>query len=514
MEPRLLGEKPVVEIPSEFKHVVDYVDGLPVFKSLIAGQWVSSGEIRWVRSPIDGSRIAGVYVPGDEAVERGLDTVYRMGRYRARNTPGERRLGIISRIADIMEEYLDFLSQLLVVNAGKPVRAARGEVEASIDRLRKAALDLRKLSGDYIPGDWDAHTLESEGLVRREPYGVVLAIIPFNYPLFDTVNKFTYSFLPGNAFIVKPPSADPLPIFFFADIALKAGLPPESLMLVGLPGSRMRKLVSDRRVHVISLTGSTETGIRVIRDAGIKQFIMELGGGDPAIVLEDADLDLAAEKIATGITSYTGQRCDAIKLVLVEKPVYRELRDRLVERLRSIRIGDPRDPGVDIGPLIDEEAVRDFEEAVRDAVEKGGRLLVGGRRLGGNYVEPALIEVEDRKALRGMKAYRDEVFAPIALITWFEDIDEAIGLANGRRYGLDAAIFGKNIDKIRKLIRFLEVGAIYINEYPRHGIGYYPFGGRKDSGIGREGIGYSIEQVTALKTIVYNYKGKGIWEYM
>ncbi len=513
----LLPEKPRLEELLEesfFREVFDEAEGLPVFKSFVNGEWLGSAETRSIESPIDGSVIARFYVPGWEAVEKGLETVSVKGRYAARNTPGEKRLNILSRIAELMEQYFDVFVEALIVNSGKPLKAARGEVEASIDRLRKAALDLRRLAGDYIPGDWDAHTLESEGLVRREPYGVVLAIIPFNYPLFDTVNKFTYSFLPGNAFIVKPPSVDPVPVYLFAKVAVEAGVPRESFMLVGLPGSRMKRLVSDRRIHVISLTGSSETGLRVIRDAGIKQYIMELGGGDPAIVLEDADIDLAASKIATGITSYTGQRCDAIKIVLVEEPVYEELRDRLVEELESIRIGDPRREDVDIGPLIDDKAVEDFLQAVQDAVEKGGKLLLGGRRIEGRYVEPALIEVLDKEALLEMKAFRDEVFAPIALIAPVRDVDEAITVSNRRRYGLDAAVFGKDINKLRKLIRLLEVGAIYVNEYPRHGIGYYPFGGRKDSGIGREGIGYSIEQVTALKTIVYNYKGKGIWEYM
>jgi len=489
-------------------------EGIPVFKPFLGGEWREFDEKRDVRSPIDGNVIAGVYKPDWESVDRALELVYREGRRRARNIPGERRLAILSKIADIMEEHLDAFVDALIVNAGKTRKAAYGEVEASIDRLRKAPLDLRKLPGDYIPGDWDAHTLESEGLVRREPYGVVLAIIPFNYPLFDTVNKFTYSFLPGNAFVIKPPSSDPIPIFYFVKAALEAGIPRESIALVPLPGAESERLVADRRIHVISLTGSTETGMRVISKAGIKQFIMELGGGDPAIVLEDADLEQAAEKIATGITSYSGQRCDAIKLILVERPVYKKFRKLLVEKLKKVRVGDPRDPDTDMGPLIDESTVREVVEAAREAEELGAKILHGGRSLGGNYVEPTLIEVEDKSLLKKLRAYRDEIFASIAIITPVDSVDEAIELSNERRYGLDAAIFGKDINKIRKLVRLLEVGAVYINEYPRHGIGYYPFGGRKDSGIGREGIGYSIEQVTALKTIVYNYKGKGIWEYM
>lgn len=489
-------------------------DGLPCFKTYAAGEWVDSPTKMAIRSPIDGSLIARVSVPEWSTVDRALDTVYTKGRWSIRNTPGEKRLRIIFRIADLIEEHEEEFVETLVVNAGKPLRHAKSEVEASVDRLRKAPLDLRMLGGDYIPGDWSAHTLESEGIVRREPYGVVLAIVPFNYPLFDAVNKFVYSVVPGNAFVIKPPSADPLVTLMFVKLVVSAGFPGDAIAVVPLPGREASRLVADRRIHVISLTGSTRTGLEVIRNAGIKQFILELGGGDPAIVLADADLRTAAQKVAMGITSYSGQRCDAIKLVLVEEPIYEEFKKLLVEELSKVRVGDPRDPSTDMGPLTDPVAVDEMLNAVEEARARGCRVLYGGGRLGDQYVEPTLVEVEDKGTLKELSLYKEEVFAPVAVITSFTDLDEAIEIVNGRRYGLDAAIFGENLDKIRKLIRFLEVGAVYVNEYPRHGIGYYPFGGRKDSGIGREGIGYSIEYVTATKTIIYNYRGKGIWEYL
>ncbi len=497
-----------------FKDVFKLEDDVLVFKAFVNGEWSDYPTRINVRSPIDGSLIAKVAVPDWESIDRGLDLISIKGRWTIRNIPGERRLRIIDRIAELMEKYREELVETLIVDAGKPVRAAASEVEASIDRLRKASFDLRKIEGDYIPGDWSIHTLESEAIVRREPYGVVLAIIPFNYPLFDTVNKFVYSIIPGNAFIVKPPSHDPLTSILFVKLVLEAGFPKDSIAIIPLPGREASKLVADRRIHVISLTGSTKTGLEVMRNAGIKQLIMELGGGDPAIVLADAEISMAAQKTAMGIASYAGQRCDAVKLVIVEEPIYEEFKKALVEELSKLKVGDPRDKTTDVGPLIDESSVNDMLEAIREAEAYGCKILYGGRRLNGNYVEPTLIEVTEKGVLKLLKLYRDEVFAPIAVITKFRDLDEAIEIANNRRYGLDAAIFGKDIDKIRKLIRFLEVGAVYINEYPRHGIGYYPFGGRKDSGIGREGIGYSTEYVTATKSIIYNYRGKGIWEYL
>ena len=505
--------KPVkLEIKSGIVKKAVHFDEIPIFRPYLAGIFYEGEEIRSINSPIDQSRIAGFFKPDKNVVDKTLERVYTEGRAEARNIPGERRMEIIQKVADLLEEHSDEMAEILMLNTGKTTNAAKGEVEGSIDRLRKANLDLKRIQGDFIPGDWDEHTLESEGIIKREPFGVVLAIVPFNYPLFDAVNKFVYSFLPGNAVIIKPASANPIASFYLSSLAVEAGIPESSLAVIPLSGKEAEMLVGDQRIQVISFTGSSKTGKEVIKRAGIKQLIMELGGGDPAFVLDDAEIEMVASKIVTGITSFSGQRCDAIKIVLAEKNVYEDVKEKTVHELSKVRAGDPRD-GVDIGPLINDKAAEFFEMAVRDASSKGGKILTGGKRWR-NYVEPTLIEVDSLDSMKSTMLFQEEVFAPVALIVAFDDLDEAIKTVNERKYGLDAAIFGKDINKIRKLVRLLDVGAIYINEYPRHGIGYYPFGGRKESGIGREGIGYSVEYVTAIKTIVYNYKGRGVWEYM
>jgi glyceraldehyde-3-phosphate dehydrogenase [NAD(P)+] len=374
-------------------------------------------------------------------------------------------------------------------------------------------LDIRKIYGEYVPGDWDPSTIETEGIIRKEPYGIVLAISPFNYPLFDTVAKFTYSAVAGNAVIIKPPSQVPIPSIMFARVVEASGFPKESFMVATVPGEEMDDIVSDPRIEVISLTGSSITGKKVLKAGGIKKYMMELGGGDPAIVFEDAEIAEASKLIATGIFSYAGQRCDAIKLIIAQSSIIDELKRNIVNVLSMVKVGDPRNPSTDMGPLISRKAVDEMINGIRDALEKGGKLLYGGRVIEGNYVEPTLIEVEDKSALNEMSLYRDEIFAPVAIILSFKTEEEAIKLANGRRFGLDASIFAKDLNKIRKTLRYLEYGAIYINDIPRHGIGYYPYGGRKESGIGRESIAYSIEEVMATKAIIYNYRGKRVFEY-
>ena len=497
-----------------YRSIYKVREGKPYFKTYVCGEWVEGEKWRDVKSPINNGVIAEIPKLSWGTIDNALNKVYSTGRWRIRDLPGSKRLELLYRISDLMEEHKDDLIEALVINAGKTYAQASGEVNASIDRLRRSELDARKIFGEYVPGDWDSTTLETEAIIRKEPFGVVLAVIPFNYPLFDTVSKFVYSVVPGNAVVVKPPSSDPLPILLFAKLVEEADMPKESFALFTIPGSESDRLVRDKRIHAITLTGSTSTGEHVLSVAGIKQFVMELGGGDPAIILRDADLELAADRVASGIYSYTGQRCDAIKLILVEKPIYDEFKEKLVERLSKVRVGDPREKDVDMGPLITEESADEMMKALKEAQDKGAKLLVGGERLSETYVKPTLVEVRDKEILKELTLYRGEVFAPIAIITDFSNDDEAIQLANGRDYGLDASVFGLDITRIRKFLRYLEVGAIYINDMPRHGVGYYPFGGRKASGIGREGIAYSVEHVTALKTIVYNFRGKGVWKYL
>jgi glyceraldehyde-3-phosphate dehydrogenase [NAD(P)+] len=488
-------------------------DAIPEFRAYLAGEWYAGRELRDVCSPIDLSVIARIPKVGREKIEQTIDTLYSRGRWMVRDVPGEKRLEIYHRAADLLEKCRADFVDVLVKNAGKTQPAANGEVSASIERFRKSDLDTRKIIGDFVPGDWSLETLETEAVVKREPLGLILGIIPFNYPLFDTVNKLVYSTLVGNSLLLKPASSTPLPVLMLARIIELAGFPKEGLGVVTVSGSDMDSVCMDSRIHGITLTGSSETGARVLKVSGIKQFVMELGGGDPAVVLDDADVSAAAKRLANGISSYAGQRCDAVKLILAEAGVYEQLKQELTQELQKVKVGDPTEPSTTMGPVIEVETADEFVEATKDAVSRGGKVLTGGTRTGKNYITPTLIEIGADK-IKDLHLYKNEVFAEVALITKVGSVEEAIALANGRRYGLDAALFGQDVNKIRKLTRLLEVGAVYINDIPKHGIGYFPFGGRKDSGVGLEGIGYTVEYVTGHKSIVYNYKGKGIWEYM
>lgn len=488
-------------------------DGIPKFATYVGGKWLFTDKTVEVRSPIDGSVIARVSLVRNDLARKATSLAYERGRFAMRETPGDRRIKIFLKAANLMEEAFDDFVRVLVLDAGKPISNARGEVRATIERLEKTTMEFRKLVGDYIPGDWSEETLESEGIIKREPHGVVLAISPYNYPLFISAAKVIPALLAANAVLLKPASLDPLAPILFTRILQLAGVPESAYHLLTIPGSLMDSVVSDRRIRAITFTGSTEVGEHILSVGGIKAYHMELGGKDPAIVLNDAPLEETVEKILKGMLSYSGQRCDAIRLIIAETGIYQDLKNALVERLKGIEPKNPlEDEDAIMGPIIDGRSAEAIEAIYRDAVEKGAVPLTEFKRKG-TYVWPVLLEV-DKRTLTKLKAFQEDVFGPLTLLIQAHDDEDAVKIANSSRFGLDAAVFSGSDERARKVARKLEVGAVFINEFPRHGIGYYPFGGMKDSGIGREGIGYSIETLTTTKTIVKNYRGKGIWSYI
>jgi acyl-CoA reductase-like NAD-dependent aldehyde dehydrogenase len=257
---------------------------------------------------------------------------------------------------------------------------------------------------------------------------------------------------------------------------------------------------------MLTFTGSTDIGKKLSRVAGLKRLHMELGGKGSAIILADADLDLAATETVKGSLSYSGQRCDAISRVLVERSVADVFVGKVLKEAGTYKVGDPRDASIKMGPLIDRNAADRVHNLVLDAIEKGAMLLLGGRHDGGYYAATVLDQVP-----LDAKIVWEETFGPVIPVVRMKDVDEAIELANRSKFGLDSCVFTNNINLARKVAKRLEEGEVTINAAPRHGVGYYPFGGNKDSGIGREGIGYSIEEMTRLKTIVYNWRPAKVW---
>jgi acyl-CoA reductase-like NAD-dependent aldehyde dehydrogenase len=472
----------------------------PTLQLFIAGEWRSatSGETFEIRSPIDGNEIAVAQAAGEDDVEAAIDAAFA-ARSRFREMAAAERIEICERAAEIMTEHFDAFVHTIVVDLGKTPSQAKSEVTATRERLALVREEARKIFGEYLPGDWIPDTKGKSGIVLREPVGTVAAIGPFNYPLFLTASKIIPAIAAGNTVVAKAPSDDPIVLTLFVSALEEAGLPPGVLNLVtGRGGEIGDRFASHDAVSMVSFTGSAKVGRRLAELAGPKPLHLELGGNAAAIVLADADLELAVKKSVDGAFKNAGQRCDAVSRVLVEEAVYDDYLEQAVDQARGYTMGDPRADGVDVGPLVNERAVASVQELVSDAVEKGARMLAGGGSEG-SYHEPTVLAEVPLEA----EIVWEETFGPVLTIVPVRDLGAALEVANKSRYGLDSCIFSSDLDRAWAAARALECGMVTINDAPAHGVGHFPFGGRKpDSGIGREGLGYSIDECTALKTVV------------
>jgi len=479
--------------------------GILGFSMLLEGRWVSLDSKIEIRSPIDGSLLAVVPNSSQTEAERAVESSFA-NRNAIRTIPAVEKIEIFQRTRQLLLENRDSFVTVLTLEAGKPMGNADGEVKATAERLKLTPEEYGKIRGEHIPGDWSDETVGTSADVLREPLGVILAISPFNYPLYITATKVIPALLAGNSVVVKTSSQDPLSFLMFARLLEMAGIPPGALNVVTGRGPIGEFIASHEKINMLTFTGSTEVGKRLARVAGLKRLHMELGGKGSAIVLADADLDLAVKETVKGSLSYSGQRCDAVSRVLVEEKVADGFVAGVAKEVETYKVGDPRDSQVKLGPLINHEAVERVHSLVTDAVAKGAKLIAGGKHHGNYYIPTILDRVPDTADVMW-----EETFGPVIPIRRVKDVDEAIELTNKSKYGLDSCVFTNNINLARKVAKRLEEGEVTINAAPRHGVGYYPFGGNKESGLGREGIGYSIEEMTRLKTIVHNWRPAGVW---
>lgn len=489
-----------VEVSEFFRPAIVPGDGVPELQLLVGGRWrtAAKGDVFDVRSPIDGSVIARAAKASADDVEEAIAAA-REARGTFRDEPAATRLEICARAASILAEHTDTFAGAIVADLGKTSEQAASEVTATRERLELVREEVRKIFGEYIPGDWMADSVGKSAVVLREPVGTVAAFGPFNYPLYLVASKIIPALAAGNTVVAKAPSEAPIPLVLFARVFEEAGLPAGVLNVITGPGSEIGNLLASHAdVSMISFTGSTSIGRSIAADAGPKPMHLELGGNAAGIVLADADLDVAVEKTVLGAFKNAGQRCDAISRVLVEQPVYEEYVERALREVERWPVGDPRAETTKVGPLVSEKAATYVHELVDDAVAKGARLLAGGD-LHDAYHEPTVLADVPLDA----DIAWEETFGPVLAVLPVSDLDTAIELTNRSRYGLDSAVFTSNLESAWRTARALECGQVTINDAPAHGVGHFPFGGRKpDSGIGREGLGYSIDECTVLKTIV------------
>ena len=465
----------------------------------IAGQWTEAQDTIEVLNPFDGSLVDTVPHAGPEEVDQALESATRGAGIMA-ELPGYERYSILTKTADLLRENQEVFTRLISKESGKALWESRFEVVRAAETMELSAEEAKRIRGETIPLDAASGGQGKFGFTLRVPCGVVVAISPFNFPLNLLCHKVGPALAAGNAVIAKPPTDTPLTALRFTELLLEAGLPPEGIQCVTGPGGSVgEQLCADPRVRKISFTGSPNVGERICQVAGIKKVTMELGSNSPLIIMPDADIEQVAR--ATAATGYAlaGQVCISTQRVLVNDQVYEDFLDVLRPEVESIVTGNPLEEQTQMGPMIREPDAIRVEGWINEALSSGARLITGGSRHG-NLVSPTVVADVDAKE----KISCDELFGPAVAVTRFNDIDQAIALANDSRYGLSAGIFTRNLDWAMKFIREVHSGNLMVNWGPQWRVDLMPYGGLKQSGFGKEGPHYAVEEMTELKMVVFH----------
>jgi acyl-CoA reductase-like NAD-dependent aldehyde dehydrogenase len=471
-------------------------------KMLLDGRWVEASDGAWmeVRNPGTGSVIEKVPRATIQDAERAVAAAQK-GKLAMRRLTARQRYEILIRIADAIDARVPELGKLLAEENGKPIGQTRAEVAVTANIFRGFAEESKRIFGRVMPVDAVRGAERHFAMTIRQPLGVVAAIVPFNYPVELWGHKAAAALAAGNAVISKPPSACPLTLLKIAEILEQAGLPNCAHQMITGPGAMIGDyLAKAPGVQLVTVTGSTAVGIRIAQlgAENLKKVHMELGGNDALIILADADLEKAATAVVLGrLARGNGQICCAVKRIFVEAPVYDRFADLLTAKAKALKVGDQLEEDTDVGPLISEDAAKEVEAAVTEAVKAGAKLRAGGHRRNA-FMEPTVltdVPVE-------VPLFKEETFGPVAPLVRFTSVEDAIRMANDSPYGLQSAVFTQDINKALDIAYRLEAGGVIVNWSSTLRVETLPFGGVKMSGHGREGVHDTLDEMTDQKTIV------------
>lgn len=467
-------------------------------KMFLAGQWVDREETIDVRDPFDDSLIDTVPAATPEDVETALAAA-AAATVTARSLNTYQRSQILLEAAACVGERLEEFATVIAREGSKTIREARKEARRCVNTLTISGEEAKRLHGETILFDSFPGGEARKGYFERMPIGVVLAITPFNDPLNLVAHKLGPAIAAGNAVILKPATVTPLSALKLTEAFLAAGLPKDVLQcLTGYGAILGDRLVSDPRVRMVSFTGGVEAGLRITAKAGLKKIGMELGSNSPVIVWRDADLDWAAESCVSGAFWAAGQNCIGVQRIYIHRSVYALFRDRFVALTRTYTIGNKLDEACDMGPMITEGEAKRTERWIQEAVEMGATVACGGRRTGA-LLEPTVLENVPSKAT----IHHEEVFGPTVNLYPVDTLDEAIAEANSVNFGLHAACFTRDVDTAHRLAAGLECGGVMVNDSTDYRLDSMPFGGVKSSGLGREGIRFSLQEMTEPKVVCW-----------
>ena len=466
-------------------------------KILIDGAWVESPDLITVTNPFSGDELALVSSANEDLIERSIVSAYAAAA-KMRLLPRFQIARALRSIAAGIEKRGEEFTRTIVLESAKPLIYARGEVERAIATFSWAAGEAERFTGEIVPIDVQPNGRGKWGRTVRTPRGVIYGITPFNFPLNLVAHKVAPALASGNSIIIKPSPRTPLTALLLGEVFLESGLPVSALQIVPADVKHIDKIVADDRIGMVSFTGSAPIGWDLKSKVGVKPIALELGGNAPVIIDESADNERSLSRTLTGAFAYSGQVCISVQRVYVHAKRFDTWSSEFITLSEKLKVGDPLDENTKISVMIDQDAAKRAESWVNEAVGNGAKLLTGGKR-DGSFIEPTVLT----KTSPEMRVVSEEVFAPIVVIEKFEDFDEAVGMANNSKYGLQAGVFSENQRNVDRACDMLEFGGVIINDAPIFRVDNMPYGGLKESGFGREGVRYAMNEMTDTKVVVY-----------
>jgi acyl-CoA reductase-like NAD-dependent aldehyde dehydrogenase len=449
-----------------------------------------------VRSPYDGAVIGEAFESSEADVREAIARAHA-ARGAMASLTAHKRGAILDKVSDLLAADVEGIARLMAGESAKPMRYARGEVRRAVETFAFAADEARRLHGETIPLDAAQTGAGKMGWFVRVPVGVIAAITPFNFPLNLVAHKVAPAIAAGCPLVLKPNPQTPLTSLRLMELAYEAGLPEGALSVVNGGADVGAWLTTDPRVQMITFTGSVPVAKAISQTAGLRRTTFELGGNAATIIDESADIDALIEKVAIGAFAYSGQVCISIQRIYVHQTKYDAFREKFVARVERLVMGDPLDEATEIGPLINDGAASRIAAWIREAEAMGARVLAGGTGDGRMFRPTVLDNVDSR-----MKVMCEEVFGPVVSLVPFTTFDEALAAVNDSEFGLQAGVFTQNLSHAMQAARVLDVGGVIINDSPSFRVDQMPYGGNKNSGVGREGPRFAVEDMTTLKMIV------------
>ncbi len=462
----------------------------------LGGEWRESGAWMEVRSPYDDQVVGVVAQAGEREAAEAVDRA--MSAFAAtRDLPSHKRAEILNKIAEGLDRRKEEIARTIALEAGKPISEARVEAGRAAFTFRCAGEEAKRIGGEMIPLDLLQPSEGRWGITRRFPIGPILAISPFNFPLNLVADKVAPAIAAGNPIILKPASKTPITALLLAEVVKEAGLPDGGFSVLPCPGKVTEGILADDRIKMLTFTGSPPVGWGLKAKAVKKKVILELGGNAGVIVHEDAPFEFTVSRCVFGAFAFSGQVCISVQRIYAHEPIYQAFLDRFVPQVRNLKMGDPLEESTKIGPMIDLVAAEQTEQWVAEAVEKGAKVLCGGKRQG-RFFEPTVLADVDPAT----KVSCREVFAPVVSVAPYRNFEDALSAVNDSVYGLQAGVFTRDLARAFRAFEGIEVGGVILNDVPTYRIDHMPYGGVKESGFGREGIRYTIEEMTEPRLLV------------